>query len=1287
MVELSKLFIHIVLLLNASLAFTQDVWLHPNKGQWEERILFKVEMDDGAMFIEKDGFAYHLDNLTSVHNHLYEEHSSHDDEIIHFGLKSTFLNSHWQGEYVVSDSSNFYRNYILGADSTKWKSEVYSYKKVEFIDFYPNIDLIIKGTSAVKYSFRVKPGGDISQIKIRYEGQEQISLDKEGNLKVKTSLGVLKESAPYSFLAENRTEINSEFQLQGSVASFFIENISQINETFIIDPEITFSTFSGSSADNWGYTATPDVNANLFGGGIVRGTGYPITTGAFDATYNGGSGTYPWDVAISKFNAQGTSLIYSTYFGGNGNETPNSIIANDAGELYIFGVTSSSNLPMTPNAYQGSFMGGPTTDENRILLQGSDLYIARLSANGANLLSSTFLGGTGIDGVNIGSLAYNYGDQYRGEITLDDAGNVYFSSTTQSADFPTAGAAADNTLSGGQDAIIGKMNPNLSTLNWCTYFGGAGIETGNALQVSGNGNVYVTGGTTSTSLSVSSGLDLTYNGEIDGYLIELDANTANLLAGTYIGTSSYDQGYFVQVDLDNKPYVYGQTDGSMPISPSKYGNANSGQFIKKFNSTLTAEEWSTTIGASSGAPEISPTAFLVSDCYTIYIAGWGGNTNNSSVPSSSTNGFPVTNDAFQANTNGSNFYIAVLGSDAKTLDYATFMGGTNSSANHVDGGTSRFDKKGRIYHAVCGSCGTPTTGFTTTVGAFSNTDNSTNCNMACFKFDLSNIKSTVGAVDPLICLPNSVTFPNNSQNGNSFFWDFGDNNTSTDFSPTHLYGGPGNYTVTLVVGDSLNCFENDTTIFDIEIDIFEGGVVVPPTPICPGEPFQLEAFGGASYEWTPASLLNNANIATPIATITQPTTFTVIVSDVCGSDTLNAFLDLYGGNVESIGDTSICFGEEITVWASGGGTYEWSPPNGLQDTDQASTIASPDATTTYSILVTTPEGCELTKNFTIEVFYDAPNPILDDTLKLCRLSSEEITAGGAVSYAWSPPNGLNTTIGATVVTNITDDIEYFVDFTNPCGTVQDSIYVEIIEVYAEAGNDTIVCPREPANVWAEGGESFSWFPEELTINPFSAETVVQPNYPTNFGVEVTDIYGCKDTAYVFIDHYPEPSIKANRDYYGFVGDDIQLNATTNVPGNFTWSPTEFLSCVSCSSPISTPNESIDYIVYFVDENNCKAQDTTSIIFEGIVYVPNTFTPDDNEFNPKFKVKGGNIASFEMQIFNRWGKLIYEFTDFFDAWDGTYKGVKCKDGTYIWKMKYRDIEDNLVNKAGHINLLR
>lgn len=909
----------------------EDPWIHPNRGQWEANILFKIELSAGAMFIEKDAFTYAFTNYKGRHDHQEEEHGhehQEDEDVIFHAFRSTFENSNWQGKLEVSDSSDFYRNYIIGSDSSKWQSKLYAYHTVKLIDFYPNIDLLIEGKDEkIKYSFVVRPGGNPNDIIIAHEGEDKLFLDADNNLHHQTGIGNLTESKPVSYtLNEGRkTEVSSSFKLKNKKTSFDLGSYD-VNSTLIIDPFLTFSSFTGSTADNWGFTATPDKNANLIAGGIVVGIGYPTSTGAYDNSFNGGEGSILWDVAISKFNSNGTALLYSTYLGGSGNETVHSIVANNAGELFLLGVTSSSNFPMAGTPHQGTFNGGSTVNENSIQFSGCDLYLARLNVTGTSLLASTYMGGSANDGLNTGNLQYNYGDQFRGEITLDQGGNVYFASTTQSTNFPTLNAS-DNTLGGVRDAVVGKFNSTLTSLIWSTYYGGSGDETGNALQVSSVGSVYLTGGTTSNNLTLNGGnVTSSIGGMSDGYLVRLNGVNSSVLSGTYLGTSDYDQSFFVQIDPNNKAYVFGQTEGTISITPGKYGVANSGQFIMRFSENLANKEWQTCIGTGSGTVKISPTAFLVSDCNEIYYTGWGGSLNNSfgQTTSSSTIGFPTTTGAYQTATNGNNFYIGVLGPDGVGLEYATFIGGTTGPNNHVDGGTSRFDKGGRIYHAVCGGCGGNANGFSTTAGVVSTTNQSTNCNLAAFKFDLGSIQSTMSAPEPFVCIPNSVTFQNNSTNGNSYFWDFGDNTTSTQFEPTHTYSTPGTYQVMLVVSDSNGCFQNDTSYFTIDVFQFQGAVTPPQAPICPGDSVQLEASGGANYEWFPAQYLDDPNSPTPMASVTQTTTFIVIVSDSCGSDTLNVLVEVYNINTSSANDTTLCVGQSATLWASGGVSYLWS---------------------------------------------------------------------------------------------------------------------------------------------------------------------------------------------------------------------------------------------------------------------------------------------------------------------------------------------------------------------------
>jgi gliding motility-associated-like protein len=1272
----------------------EENWIHPNKGQWDNKILYKVELTQGDFLIEKDKFTYALNNMSDIYNHAHEEsESSHEEEGVKFHtVQSIFKNSSWEGELNEVKKSDFYRNYFLGKDSTKWASKVHSIRKVRLINFYPGIDLIIETKpSSIKYSFDVSPGADPSIIQIEHAGASKVSIENN-YIKIGTRFGPIVEKKLKVWTESEegrRTDVGAKFKLVDSTVTFELDESYNSNERLIIDPELTFSTFTGSTADNWGFTAAPDKNTNLFAGGIVFGSGYPISTGAYDNTFNGGEGFLGFDIGISKFSADGTNLLYSTYVGGNNNETPHSIVANNQNELYVLGVSSSQNFPITGSAYQGAHAGGTSTTQNRLTFTGTDIIVFKLSNDGTNLIASTFLGGSGNDGLNISTLSYNYGDQFRGEIIIDNNGDVLLASSTRSSNYPTP-SGADNTLGGSQDGVVSKLTPDLTNLIWSTYLGGGNDDTGFALQVSSTNNVYVTGGTSSGDMNLSNGHSSSYFGSRDGYVVQLSGATSAQISGTYIGTPSYDQSYFVQLDLNDNVYVFGQSSGNMSISPGVYNNPNSGQFIRKYSSDLSTLEWSTVVGGGNGDVEISPTAFLVSNCNEIYYAGWGGTTNHGGQATSSTTlNFPTTSDAFDSNTSGNNFYIAVLDDDAAALNYATFMGGVNSVSNHVDGGTSRFDKKGHIYHAVCGGCGGNANGFTTTPGVYSPTNQSDNCNLAAFKFDLSTIESMISVPEPFVCIPNAIDFVNNSQSGNEYFWDFGDGNTSTDFEPSHVYTSPGNYQVYLVVSDTKACFEPDTSYFDVTIGLFEGAIVQPPTPICPGTSYELEASGGTQYAWSPGQYLDDSTSATPIATVGQTTTFTVIVSDSCGSDTLSAILDVYGGNVESIDDLMICRGDTVVLWATGGGSYEWSDASEILTDPLSDTVEiAPDFDTEYNVLITTAEGCEITETVIVDVYQDVPDPQIEDTIPLCKGDEISVTVSGAPTYEWFPNQNINTNTGPTVVINTDVDRWYYVDFTNPCGTVSDSVFIDVIEVDPIAGNDTIVCPGEPANLWASGGVEFSWSPASSVNNPLDSVVIVQPEYQTLYTVVVTDEYGCSASTSVFVDYYALPFVQTSPDYYGFAGDEVQLDADGSSDlGNYTWSPSEYLSCVNCQAPISTTQNSITYDVDFVDENGCKASDDVTIFFEGIIYVPNTFTPDNSGNNDNFFPKGGNIKTYEMLIFNRWGELVFESHDFNGQWDGTYNGQPCPDGTYVWKIIYTDIEGDKDEIVGHVNLLR
>jgi PKD repeat protein len=211
---------------------------------------------------------------------------------------------------------------------------------------------------------------------------------------------------------------------------------------------------------------------------------------------------------------------------------------------------------------------------------------------------------------------------------------------------------------------------------------------------------------------------------------------------------------------------------------------------------IALNSWQTTIGLGNGGwgYDFIPIAFMVDECMHIYISGH-----------SATSSLYTTPDALYT-TGG--FYLMALDPEATGVDFATYY-----PANHVDGGTSRFDPSGRIYQAVC-DCG----GFVTTANAYSTT-NSVGCDIGVFKidFELINFAAAIASPAPSGCAPYTVNFINSST-GNQFFWDFDDNGqTSTDFSPTYTFNNTGTYDVMLIAIDSGACNVADTIIVQIDV--------------------------------------------------------------------------------------------------------------------------------------------------------------------------------------------------------------------------------------------------------------------------------------------------------------------------------------------------------------------------------------------------------------------------------------------------------------------------------------
>ncbi|MBC9813635.1 gliding motility-associated C-terminal domain-containing protein [Crocinitomicaceae bacterium CZZ-1] len=1340
------------------------VWLHPNKGQWHPNIEYQVDLAAGKMYIEKEGFTYHFyENPKKDHDHTHEKSASHDhdadEQWKQHVVRSRFIGSSWQKEVTTTNTSGFYRNYFLSPTADNWVSGLHSYGLVTMNNFYPGIDLQMNGSDGqLKYSFIVAPTASPQLIKWDVEGAESIQIDNDGNLIVETTLGTIKESKPIAWTIKNgqKKPVEVGFKKNKQQLSFYFPNGYTTGDTLVIDPYLVFSTYTGATSDNWGMTATPGPNGEMLAGGISFGAGYPITSGAFDSSFNGGTpnnNISGFDVSISKFSDNGSQLLYSTFIGGAANELPESMITTAHGELYVLGITASSNFPLSGTPFQNTFRGGPTATHNSLRFVGSDIFVLKLNEQGTQLLASTYVGGTDLDGLNISNLSFNYGDQYRGELILQ-GDDVVIASHSRSTNFPVTNGS---TLKGLQDMVAFKMNNNLSQMIWSSYHGGTGDETGNSLALSTTGDVYIAGGTSSSNFTLT-GDDPSFNGDRDGYIVRLNSGTGAIINGTYLGYNEYDQCYFVRTDIDNKVYVFGQSHSSWPISAGKYGNANSGQFIRKYTSDLQSIEWTTMIGAGTGVPEISPTAFLISDCYDIFISGWGGNVNvnGSQATGSTSNGFPVTSDAYQSTTSGSNFYLGILSQDATNLVYGTFMGGFSSSYNHVDGGTSRFDKSGAVYHAVCASCAGNLNGFVSTPGAWSTTNNSPNCNLAAFKFQLGMPYSL--SANSTVCNGQNVQL--NATGGVHYSW-----SPAASLNNPNIPNPIASPTETTVYYVSMDFNEGCAIIDSIIVEVINEPVInlASTETICLNESVTITASGGLTYSWAPNVNISATNTATVTVSPTESMYYYVTVGNQCFERTDSIYVTVhplpeiiladdtlicrgtsallipdgnmqpawethptlqahangtatvtpaqpqyyYVNGIDTNGcenrdsvlvtfytvpnlvtspDTSVCLGTSATLSASGATSYSWSPAATLTGATTANPVATPAVPTTYTVTATYGAGCTMNEEVIVDLLY-LPVPVVPDTVFACYDTPKTITVGGAETYSWSPGTYLNTTTGSTVTATVHETITYTVTFTNVCGSILDDVPVVAIIPHVEAFNDTILCPGESTQLMATGAESYNWFPAAGLNTTTASSVTASPAISTLYYVTGTDAYGCFMTDSVFVELHPQPYILASADQYLLEGDVATISGTTSSTGTIYWTPSEYLSCVMCTQTVASPPSNYQYVVTIVDENGCKDSDDVWIFFEPLIFVPNTFTPDGDEFNNVFKVRGGNIREFELNIFNRWGQLIFTSNDMAIGWDGTYDGNLCQDGTYTWKLSYKDLRDKKYERVGHVNLLR
>ncbi|MHA4808161.1 DUF7948 domain-containing protein [Flavitalea flava] len=862
----------IILLASVNTGHAQDgasnIEFVENKGQWGSEAKFKGEMKVGAFFLDKKGFTvllHHPDDLMRLNGNHREksilmgsvnggktntagkkgeqgpgapETGNAGMDVRSHAYRMSFVGASDQAEIVPDKPLPSYNNYFIGKDSSKWAGNCRIFQGVTYKNMYPNVDVrYYSDKGKLKYDIIVHPGGNVDQIEMLYEGVDKLGT-KKNQLEITTSVGMVKELAPYSFFfnENGKTEIGCKYHIRnGNTVKFKVDDHPD-GSTLVIDPALVFVSFTGSTISNWGFTATPGPDGSFYAGGIVFGNAYPYNTGPLQPKFGGGN----FDVSIMKFSSNGSNMLYSTFLGGGDTETPHSMICDPNGNLIVLGRTYSVDFPAKTRFGNGG---------------GADMFVAKISAGGNQMLGCMRIGGSGDDCVNMAdqvrtgsdkpdSLVRNYGDDTRSEVIVDWNNNIYVAASTKSSalteaagGFPIRGNVFQKTFGGGlQDGVVLKINPDCNDLLWSSFLGGGGCDAAFVLKRAplGDGDLYVAGATTSGNFpgDKSNVIQTAYQGGTsDGFVTIISADGTTQKKTTFLGTGAGDAVYGIQVDKKGFPYVMGTTNGTWPVINAPYVNAGAKQFVSKMLPDLSGYVYSTTFGTPGARlPNISPVAFLVDRCENVYVSGWGGWILGGPDPygQAGTLNMPITPDAIQKLTDNRDFYFIVLKKNVTDILYGTFLGQKDtqkSISEHVDGGTSRYDQNGIIYQAICANCnGGAASRFPTTPGVWApaNGSGANGCNVAAVKiaFNYAGVAAGMRAsvngrlYDTSGCIVMDAVFQDTVRNAKSYIWNFGDGGgdfATTDYIVSHTYNNPGIYTVMMVAIDENSCNGRDTT--------------------------------------------------------------------------------------------------------------------------------------------------------------------------------------------------------------------------------------------------------------------------------------------------------------------------------------------------------------------------------------------------------------------------------------------------------------------------------------------
>ena len=604
---------------------------------------------------------------------------------------------------------------------------------------------------------------------------------------------------------------------------------------------------------------------------------------------------------------------------------------------------------------------------------------------------------------------------------------------------------------------------------------------------------------------------------------------------------------------------------------------------------------------------------------------------------------PISNDAYQnSSIDSSDFYIIVIEDDASGFIYGSYFGGDQSS-EHVDGGTSRFDRKGKIYQAVCAGCGNNDDFPIYPSGAVSSTNNSPNCNLGVFKmeFELPYVLADFEQ-PPLGCEPMTHNFINTSvvQNNSSFIWDFGDGNTSTQANPSHTFQESGTYQVQLIIRDTATCNFGDTIIKNI-IVIGDSSYYLNDINICQGENQQIGILPNPdtnfSYNWSPNVGISNSIVSNPFADPSQTTNYTLLISNGICVDT--AF--------------------------------------------QKVIVNSPTISIDSSFVL-----CD-------------HNDIIELNANSLGTANEFIWADNS-----SLTNVINSNTSDSIIeVSPNEDSWYYISVINNGCSYKDSVFIDVPIGDLNINGDSILCIGDSLLITAEADQNqdliyFEFYPDSISIGNNQNDSVWFQLYTNQYiNVKALDsISGCQlfDSIFIVVDTLPSTNILTSADFTVISpGSSTQLHVEPN-GYQYQWEPSSSIDDPYSQNPIASPIITTTYMVNISSENCAKSDSITIEVKELTcgppdVFIPNAFSPNNDGNNDTLIVRGKYISSenFEFKIFDRLGNIVFKTNNQYKGWSGDFleSNKKCDPGVFVYYLKLDCLDGQKFFKKGNITLLK